>query len=120
MAEDNKVNQTVIKGMLKKLGIAAEVVDNGQSALDHYINSDLQYDIVLMDCEMPVLDGYAAASKIRDYEDQHSQPHTPIIALTAHVLPEHKINSKRSGMNDHLSKPVDISTLKEKLITYLK
>jgi len=120
VAEDNKVNQTVIKGMLKKLGIAAEVVDNGQSALDHYINSDLQYDIVLMDCEMPVLDGYAAASKIRDYEDQHSQPHTPIIALTAHVLPEHKINSKRSGMNDHLSKPVDISTLKEKLITYLK
>ncbi|MFC3034538.1 ATP-binding protein [Pseudoalteromonas fenneropenaei] len=102
VAEDNAVNQLVVKAMLNSLGIEPTIVDNGQLAvnavhLEHF-------DLVLMDCQMPVMDGYQAVATIRE-----SIPKTvlPIIALTADVMPEHKAHADAIGFNGHLAKPLE-------------
>lgn len=119
VAEDNRVNQMVIAGMLKKLGIQFYLAENGQSALEHYFEQPDRYDLILMDCEMPVQDGYETAQKIRAFEQKQQLAGIPIIALTAHVLQEHRDRSTRSGMNDHIHKPIEFQTLKQKLMRYL-
>lgn len=119
VAEDNNVNQMVISGMLKKVGIKHKLVVNGRDALTEYTNNANQYDLVLMDCEMPVMNGYEAARAIREFEDLNDIPDTPIIALTAHALAEHRALALESGMNDHITKPVEFQVLKDKLAEVL-
>ena len=80
IAEDNLVNQMVIMGMLKKLGIAADVTNNGLEAYKKYIASPLNYDLILMDCEMPVLDGYLSTAKMRDFEREQQLRPVHVIA----------------------------------------
>jgi len=100
LVEDNPVNQLVAKGMLGKLGCQVQVAAHGQEALD-CLERDT-FDLVLMDCNMPVMDGYEASRRIR----QSSRwPELPIVALTANAMPEERERCRAAGMNDYLAKP---------------
>jgi signal transduction histidine kinase/CheY-like chemotaxis protein/HPt (histidine-containing phosphotransfer) domain-containing protein len=113
VAEDNAANQKVLLRFLEKMGHLADAVANGQEALSAL---DLRpYDLVLMDCQMPEMDGYEAARRIREREKERSLPRTPILALTAHVLGGDREKCLQSGMDDYLSKPIDFAKLKRAL-----
>src|SRR5690606_21990532 len=119
VAEDNSVNQMVIAGMLKKLDIGYTLAGNGREALDLLTAPGADYDLVLMDCEMPELDGYCAAREFRDAALRQGKPRIPVIALTAHVLQEHQQQALQAGMDDHIGKPLEFDTLKQKLLQWL-
>jgi signal transduction histidine kinase/CheY-like chemotaxis protein len=110
LVEDNIVNQKVTLNQLKHLGYIADVAANGKEALD--MIAQIPYNLVLMDCQMPILDGYGATRKIR----QHQFQHPPIIiALTANAMLEDRERCLAAGMDDYLSKPISKEQLKEKL-----
>lgn len=113
VAEDNKVNQTVIKATLQALGCTSTIVSNGAEVIDAYKNGE--FDLVLMDCCMPVLDGYEATQQIRDYEQEKMLKPMPIIALTANALSAEKERCIEAGMDDYISKPFERMHLIEKL-----
>ena len=109
LAEDNPINQQVATGILKRKGVSVTIVNNGQEALDTLRSSPPNsFDLVLMDMEMPVLDGYAATKALRNNANFQ---HLPIIALTAHAREEDRQNCLSIGMNDHVAKPVKPDTL---------
>ncbi|GLK59092.1 hybrid sensor histidine kinase/response regulator [Azotobacter vinelandii] len=110
VAEDNSISTKVIRGMLRKLNLQPDTASNGEEALQAM--KAKQYDLVLMDCEMPVLDGFAATEQLRAWEASELRPHTPIVALTAHILSEHREHAQRVGMDGHLAKPVELSQLR--------
>jgi signal transduction histidine kinase len=112
-AEDNKINQIVGVKQLKKLGCDVSVVDNGLEALRAWERE--KFPVVLMDCQMPELDGYEAARKIREIEMDGNLPRTRIIELTAHVMQGDKELCLASGMDDYISKPVNEVDLKSAL-----
>ena len=114
VAEDNDINQVVITEILNSLGLKALVVDNGALAVQ--AASHHHFDLILMDCQMPVLDGYAATEQIRQ---QHDKSSLPIIALTADVMQESKQKAQQVGFNEHVSKPVNIEKLTAVLLSYL-
>lgn len=109
IAEDDAISVKVISGLLSKLGARFDVVANGQLALDKLRKN--HYDLVLMDCEMPVMDGFTAAQQQRAYEAAQGLPAVTIIALSAHVLDEHQLRAKQSGMDGHLAKPIELGKL---------
>jgi signal transduction histidine kinase/CheY-like chemotaxis protein len=115
VAEDNPVNQLVTRGLLRRLGIEAEVVDDGHKAVQHYIGQKGQYDIVLMDLDMPVMDGNAATRAIRRSEAANQWPRCPVLALSAHAMPEYGAMAREAGMDGQLIKPVTLATLSEAL-----
>lgn len=102
VVEDNVVNQQVAMRMLNSLGYDADIAQNGKEALDTFICGD--YDLVLMDCEMPEMNGYEATQALRRLSDD--KRHTPVIAMTAHALPGERHKCFEAGMDDYLSKPV--------------
>ncbi|MDK1290364.1 ATP-binding protein [Pseudoalteromonas umbrosa] len=102
VAEDNPVNQIVIRSMLDSFGVKYELVANGQQAIATVQQG--KFDLVLMDCQMPILDGYQATSTLRQQYDQKA---LPIVALTADVMPEDKAYALAIGFNSHLAKPLD-------------
>jgi CheY-like chemotaxis protein len=106
VVEDNLVNQMVISGMLAKLGVQTVLAQDGQEAVTLVQQQAEALDLVLMDCEMPVMDGYEATRRIRQWERQEGRPRLPILALTAHALGEHRAESRSAGMDDFLGKPV--------------
>lgn len=115
VAEDNSISTKVIRGMLSKLNLQPDTASNGEEALAAMKST--QYDLVLMDCEMPVLDGFSATERLRAWEANEQRPHTPVVALTAHILSEHKERARLVGMDGHMAKPVELSQLRE-LVSY--
>jgi signal transduction histidine kinase/CheY-like chemotaxis protein len=111
VAEDNLVNRMVIKGLLSKLKITPALVENGLMAFDMVRKASQPYDLILMDCEMPEMDGFEATRNIRLFERERNLPVTPVVALTAHALQEHRDAVFASGMNYYLSKPVTLDNL---------
>jgi len=111
LAEDNEVNQLVAVGLMTKLGLEPDLVADGLAAVDMICQQSRRYDLILMDCEMPVLDGYEATRKIRQYETDNSHPPTLIYALSAHVLSEHIEKCHEAGMDDYMSKPFSLNQL---------
>ncbi|MUK75399.1 response regulator [Aliivibrio fischeri] len=105
LVEDNRVNQKVTSVMLKKAGYAFDIADNGQVAVDMYKNNS-SYDVILMDCMMPVKDGFTATKEIRKLEKSLGLNKTPIIALTASVIDDDIQKCFDSGMDGYVAKPV--------------
>ena len=123
LVEDNPTNQLVALGMLKRFDIIPEVADNGAEALELYLASCESggelYDLILMDCEMPVMDGFTATRAIRSSELKHSRDAVVIVALTAHAMSEHRDLGRAAGMNEHLTKPLKSDALQAVLSQYL-
>ncbi|WP_188152271.1 response regulator [Teredinibacter waterburyi] len=117
VAEDNVVNRMVIEGLLGKLNITPQFAENGKEAVEYFMTTKTLYDVILMDCEMPELDGYGAAMKIREVERNKALTPIPIIALTAHVEAEHRQRVFNCGMNYFLTKPVTRDKLHESLVS---
>ncbi|TQV69618.1 response regulator [Exilibacterium tricleocarpae] len=113
VAEDNAVNRMVIKGLLGKLDIEPTVVENGLDALNSIIEAEKPFDLVLMDCEMPEMDGFEATRRIREYEQSTGLTATPIVALTAHAMQEHREAVFEAGMSYYLCKPVTMDDLQK-------
>jgi len=104
VVEDNETNQEVARAMLEKIGCRVTIASNGKEAIDEI--SKQPYDLVFMDCQMPVLDGYQATGKIRRLEEQKQKGYrTPIIALTANALEGDRDKCIAAGMDDYISKP---------------
>ncbi|PTS85016.1 hypothetical protein DBR00_04255 [Pseudomonas sp. HMWF032] len=117
VVEDTAVNQTVLKAMLMPFGLRLSFADNGQLGVEATQQHD--YDLILMDCLMPVLDGFAATQAIRAWEQQQGKRRTPIIALTANAYEEIRQRCQAAGMDDFLSKPIVRGTLIECLQRHL-
>ncbi len=107
LVEDNPANRRVTLDMLEMLGVQADCAEDGRLALEALAES--AYDLVLMDCSMPVMDGYTAARLLREREA--GGPRTPVVALTAHAQPEDRERCREAGMDDYLSKPVTLERL---------
>jgi CheY-like chemotaxis protein len=116
LAEDNIVNQKAATGLLRRMGYGADVVDNGRAAVDAWRTG--RYDLILMDCQMPELDGYEATREIRRLEAGASR--VPIIALTAHAMKGAAQRCRDAGMDDYLSKPIDRKALANCLSQHLE
>jgi CheY-like chemotaxis protein len=117
LVEDNFVNQRVALYMLAKLGYRVDVAKNGREAIDRLRKS--RYDLVLMDCHMPEMDGFEAAQFIRDRSSAVLDHDVPIVAMTANAFSDDRTRSLDSGMNDFLSKPVYQTTLSAMLDKWL-
>ncbi len=115
VAEDNSISTKVIRSMLGKLNLKPDTACNGEEALQAMKTQ--HYDLVLMDCEMPILDGFSATQQLRAWEAENQRQRTPVVALTAHILAEHKERARLAGMDGHMAKPVELSQLRE-LIQY--
>jgi signal transduction histidine kinase/CheY-like chemotaxis protein/HPt (histidine-containing phosphotransfer) domain-containing protein len=119
VVEDNPVNQEVVTGTLETMGCQTTTASNGKCAVERF--AEERFDLVLMDCEMPVMDGFEATRRIREIEAATGAPggserkRTPILALTAHALAEIREKCLRSGMDDFLVKPFDEVQLGERL-----
>jgi PAS domain S-box-containing protein len=118
IVEDNAVNVEVIKGILSTRQLTADVCENGQLALQTLKSTAEQYDVVLMDCQMPVMDGFTATQNIRDGEAGDRYRHVPIIALTANALQGDRRRCLEAGMSDYVAKPIEPELLFDKILTY--
>jgi len=117
VVEDNAVNQEVALGMLAGVGFAAEIADNGREGLERLAES--HFDLVLMDCQMPVLDGYAATRELRATEAREGSARRPVIALTANAMTGDAEKCLAAGMDDYLSKPFEAHALEAKVVAWL-
>ncbi|MEO1953090.1 MAG: ATP-binding protein, partial [Campylobacterales bacterium] len=116
VAEDNAINQKLIKNILNGLGINVTIANNGQEAYE--LRQSHHFDIIFMDIQMPVLGGIEATQKIIDYEQQNRKHHVPIVALTANALTGDKEKYLKAGMDNYLSKPIELPALKAVLMEY--
>ena len=109
LVEDNAVNAFISAASLESMGVASVHAGDGREAVDLY--RQCRFDAVLMDCEMPVMDGFAATRLIREFEAMSGKPRTPIIALTANALTGDREHCLKHDMDDYLSKPIELSQL---------
>ncbi|MFA0324009.1 response regulator [Vibrio splendidus] len=116
VVEDSRVNQQVAKMMLKKLGFEVDIADNGEIGVEKFQANE--YEMIFMDCQMPVLDGFEATKQIRALEEGSSQ-HIPIVALTANVVQRDKHLCFDVGMDEFLPKPVNQGKLREIVASFL-
>src|SRR3989475_8873790 len=113
LVEDNLINQQVALGILQIQGYSVTVVNNGREALDAHAQG--AFDLILMDCHMPEMDGFEATREIRGRERSSSGKRVPIIALTANAMAQDREECLNAGMDDHLSKPFSMQTMQEML-----
>ena len=106
LVEDNAINQEVASMMFERAGVEVEIANNGKEGLEKYLSKPSLYNIIFMDLHMPIMNGYEAAKTIRDHDKN-----IPIIALSAAAMSEDIQKAKESGMNEHLSKPIDTDEL---------
>ncbi len=111
VVEDNAVNQRVAAKLLQRLGCATELANNGREALERMALT--AYDLILLDCQMPVMDGYEAATRIRQGETNGTR--VPVVALTAHAMSGDRERCLAAGMDDYLTKPLQLEALKQTL-----
>ena len=122
LVDDNTTNQLVANGILDSLGLNADIANNGKDALEMMKKAQIEkepYSLVFMDCQMPIMDGYAATIAIKKGEVGELYRKIPIIAMTANAMQGDKEKCFDAGMDDYISKPIDPNILKEKLIEYL-
>ena len=117
LVEDNTSNQQVALAILKKLGYRADIAANGKEALESL--RSLPYDLVLMDCQMPEMDGYEAMARIRDPRSSVRNHESPVVAMTAHAMKTDREKCLAAGMNDYVSKPVKPSAVAQVLEKWL-
>jgi CheY-like chemotaxis protein len=117
LVEDNDINQFVARGLLGQLGIAPETAKNGRDALALLEKSD--FDLVLMDCQMPEMDGFEATRRIRSPNAPDRYRNVPVIALTASALEDDVDRCLAAGMNGHLAKPFTPAKLQQALLQFL-
>lgn len=115
LAEDNRVNQLVVIGFLKDMSLTVDIAQNGAEALSLALKH--RYDLVLMDCQMPILDGYEATRRLRKLKHYNR---CPIIAMTAHAMTGDREKCLAAGMNDYLTKPLDRKQLRHRLLQWLQ
>ncbi|WP_236985873.1 response regulator [Marinagarivorans cellulosilyticus] len=122
LVEDNPVNQAVIKDMLLEFDYPCETAGNGLEALTALSNADVdnRYHIVLMDCQMPELNGYECTQRVRQGLGGEHHKRIPIIALTANAMQGDKEKCLAVGMNDYIAKPIAPDTLKDTIVKWLK
>jgi signal transduction histidine kinase/DNA-binding response OmpR family regulator len=119
VVEDNKTNQLVIRQLLRRLGHRCQITENGKEAYLAYKSHGESYDMVLMDCEMPVMNGLECTRKIRQWEKSNpSITAIKIVALTAHALPEKLQECIEAGMNNYLTKPLMLDQLSKIIDSY--
>jgi CheY-like chemotaxis protein len=116
LVEDNEVNREVALGMLQSLNCRADIAVNGSQGLE--MAKAQRYDLILMDCQMPVMDGFAATMAIRQDEKANAKPRTPIVALTANAMEGDRERCLEVGMDGFLVKPFTIAQLREALLPY--
>ena len=116
LVEDNPVNLMVAQQLLQVLGCEVRAVEDGRQALQQLERGG--FDVVLMDCQMPVLDGYAAIRQWRAYERQHQLPRLPVLAITANAMAGDRERCLAAGMDDYLSKPIDPALLRSCLLRW--
>lgn len=120
VAEDNPVNVMVIESLLKKLGTTMTLAKNGQEVVDAITRHDaLAFDLILMDLQMPTLDGYGATEQVRQWEVANGRRRVPIIALTADAFEEDRQRCLAVGMDDFLTKPISVTALTSTLSRWL-
>lgn len=117
LVDDNQDNRMLIRAYLKKTSFNIDEAENGQVAIDMFQKK--KYDLIFMDIQMPVMDGYAASRTIRNLETENGNPQTPIIALTAHATREEVDKCLAAGCSSHLSKPIKKSTLMDSIRIYI-
>ena len=115
LVEDNEINQEVAREILEEAGMTVSIADNGQKAIEAVESKD--FDLVLMDIQMPVMDGYQAAMEIRKGRRFDK---LPIVAMTASAMTQDKKRATESGMNDHVSKPIDVHELFSTLLKWIE
>lgn len=111
MVEDNAINRKVVESLLRKLGLESQSVENGQEAINILKNGE-RPSLILMDMQMPVMDGITATRHIRAWEEETQQTPMPIVALTANAFAEDSQRCRDAGMDDFLTKPINLDALK--------
>jgi len=119
IVEDNKTNQMLLSIILKGLSLTYDIANNGQEAVDMFISNN-NYDVILMDENMPVMNGIEAVKNIREVEMANNYYQVPIVAVTANALSGDRERFLASGMNDYLAKPYNEQSIKEILVKYLR
>jgi CheY-like chemotaxis protein len=120
LVEDNMINQEVALGLLSQFNIVPYIVGNGLEAVNVITDEkhSIQYDMVIMDCQMPVMDGYEATRQVRKYENKNKKDSIPIIAMTANAMKGDKEKCIEAGMSDYIPKPINPDLLKSKIIEW--
>jgi CheY-like chemotaxis protein len=111
LVEDTRDNVILLQAYFKKTACEIDIAENGAVAVEKFKQTG--YDVVLMDVQMPVMDGYTATRKIREWEGEHHRKPTPVLALTAHALKEDEQKSLDAGCNAHITKPIKKAALFE-------
>ena len=119
LVEDNELNREIATEILEDRGIEVTAMECGDLAVEKLKYSSVKYDAILMDIQMPGIDGYEAARRIRNLENREVAS-VPIIAMTANAFEEDKRAALESGMNDHVAKPVDVNVLCATLARFFK
>jgi CheY-like chemotaxis protein len=109
LVEDNEDNQKLADRILQKAGFRVTIADNGLAAFEYY--KENHYDLILMDIQMPVMNGFEATRAIREYEQKSNRGRTPIVAVTAHAMKGYDEECRNNGMDDYTTKPIRKKTL---------